>query len=285
MVVDIHTHTFPAKIAASTLLKLQNMSHTRPFTDGTEAGLTASMARAGVDYSLVLPVATAPRQVCHINDASARLNQEGRARGLLSFGCMHPDFDGWKEELSRVASLGLRGIKLHPVYQDVDFDDIRYLRILDRCGELGLIVLTHAGLDVGFPGKVNCSPDMVLRAVEQVGPVTLILAHMGGWRNWDEVERLLPHTGVLLDTAFSLGSMTPLGDGYYGPADLRLMEEADFVRMVRAFGAERVLFGTDSPWGGQEEGLARLRALPLTPEEREAILGGNARRLLGLEAV
>lgn len=283
MIVDIHTHTFPDKIAASTLLKLQNMSHTRPFTDGTEAGLTASMARAGVDYSLVLPVATAPRQVCHINDASARLNQEGRDRGLLSFGCMHPDFDGWREELGRVAALGLKGVKLHPVYQGVDFDDVRYLRILDRCGELGLVVLTHAGLDVGFPGKVNCSPEMVLRAVEQVGPVPLILAHMGGWRNWDEVERLLPHTGVLLDTAFSLGSMTPLGDGYYGPSDLRLMAEGDFVRLVRTFGAHRVLFGTDSPWGGQAESLEQLRKLPLTGEELDAILGGNAQRLLGLE--
>ena len=282
MVVDIHTHTFPEKIAASTLLKLQNMSHTRPFTDGTEAGLTASMARAGVDYSLVLPVATAPRQVCHINDASARLNQEGRARGLLSFGCMHPDFDGWKEELSRVASLGLRGIKLHPVYQDVDFDDIRYLRILDRCGELGLIVLTHAGLDVGFPGKVNCSPDMVLRAVEQVGPVTLILAHMGGWRNWDEVEQLLPETSVCLDTAFCLGQITPNGDGYYGPRDLDLMTGKQFVSLVERFGAGRILFGTDSPWGGQAESLAQIRALPLSPADQAAILGGNAQKLLGL---
>ena len=282
MIVDIHTHTFPDKIAASTLLKLQSMSHTRPFTDGTEAGLSASMARAGIDCSLVLPVATAARQVCHINDASARLNEEGQARGILSLGCMHPDFDGWKEELSRIASLGLRGIKLHPVYQDVDFDDIRYLRILDRCGELGLIVLTHAGLDVGFPGKVNCSPDMVLRAVEQVGPVTLVLAHMGGWRNWDEVEQLLPQTSVMLDTSFSLGSMAPLGDGYYGPGDLHLLDDGAFLRMVRTFGAHRILFGTDSPWDGQSESLARLRALSLTPQEQADILGGNAQRLLKL---
>ena len=283
MIVDFHTHTFPEKIAASTLEKLKHMSHTRPFTDGTEAGLQASMARSGVDYSLVLPVATAPRQVCHINDASARLNGEGRSHGLLSFGCMHPDFADWKEELSRIAALGLKGIKLHPVYQDVDFDDKRYLRILDRCGELGLMVITHAGLDVGFPGKVNCSPEMVLRALKQVGPVTLILAHMGGWRNWDEVEQLLPQTSVLLDTAFSLGSMAPLDDGYYSPADLPLLDEVSFLRLVRAFGARRVLFGTDSPWSGQAESLELLRALPLTEGEREAILGGNAQRLLGLE--
>lgn len=282
MIVDIHTHTFPDALAASTLVKLQNLSHTRPFTDGTTGGLARSMERAGVDASLVLPVATSARQVPKVNDASALLNEQGRARGILSLGCMHPDFPDWKGELSRIAGLGLKGVKLHPVYQGVDFDDRRYLRILDRCGELGLLVLTHAGLDVGFPGKVHCSPEMILRAVRQVGPVTLILAHMGAWRCWDRAEELLADTQVYLDTSFSLGAMTPLGDGYYGPRDLQLMGEEQFVRMVRAFGAHRVLFGTDSPWGGQRESLARLRALPLSPAEQAAILGGNAQTLLGL---
>ena len=171
MVFDIHTHTFPDSIARSTIEKLQSLSHTRPFSDGTQAGLAASMAAAGVDGSLVLPVATNTRQVVHVNDSSARLNDLGPETGIWSFGCMHPDFDGWREELARIAGLGLRGIKLHPVYQGVDFDDPRYLRILDRCGELGLIVLTHAGADVGFPGLVHCSPEMILRAVRQVGPV------------------------------------------------------------------------------------------------------------------
>ena len=155
MIFDIHTHTFPGKIASPTLQKLQSMSHTMPFTDGTVSGLRASMTAAGVDRSLVLPVATNARQVPHVNDASARINEQAGETGIFSFGCMHPDFDGWREELARIASLGLKGIKLHPVYQDVDFDDVRYLRILDRCGELGLTVLTHAGLDVGFPGKVS----------------------------------------------------------------------------------------------------------------------------------
>lgn len=282
MVVDFHTHTFPDKIAAPTIRKLASLSHTKPFSDGTSSGLAASMRRAGVDCSVVLPVATNARQVPHVNDASAKLNEDGRKDGILSFGCIHPDFPDWETELARIASLGLKGIKLHPVYQDVDFDDVRYLRILDRAAEVGLMVLTHAGLDVGFPGKVNCSPDMVLRAVKQVGPVTLILAHMGGWRNWEQVEELLGDTGVYLDTSFSLGEMTSNGDGYYGPADLKLMEEEQFLRMVRTFGAHRFLFGTDSPWGGQREDLARMRSFALTQEERAAVLGGNAQQLLGL---
>ena len=282
MIIDIHTHTFPDKIAAATLDKLKHLSHTIPFTDGTAAGLAASMARAGVDRSVVMPVATSPRQVPHVNDASARMNELGAQTGLLSFGCMHPDFDGWKEELARVRDLGLKGIKLHPQYQDTDFDDPRYLRILDRCGELGLVVLTHAGLDIGMPGKDNCAPEMVARVLEQVGPVKLVLAHMGGWRQWDRVEALLPGTGVYLDTSFSLGEITPLDDGHYRPGDLPLLDEAAFLRMVRRFGPDRILFGTDSPWDDQETALARLRALPLEKSELDAILGGNARKLLEL---
>lgn len=282
MIVDFHTHTFPERIAAPTIQKLAHMSHIKPFSDGSNSGLAASMAAAGVDYSVVLPVATNTRQVCHVNDSAAQVNDDYRKTGIISFGCMHPDFPDWKEELARIANMGLKGIKLHPVYQDVDLDDLRYLRILDRCGELGLIVLTHAGLDIGIPGKVNCSPDMTLRALKQVGPVRMILAHMGGWRNWDQVEELLVDTDAYLDTSFTLGRMTPLGDGFYGPSELNMMEEEQFLRMVREFGADRLVFGTDSPWGGQAEDVARFRALPLTDEEKAAILGGNAQKLLGL---
>ena len=282
MIIDIHTHVFPEKIAASTVKKLELISHTHSFSDGSSSGLKASMARAGVDRSLVLPVATNPHQVPHVNDSSARINDLGPETGIYSLGCIHPDFDGYREELSRIASLGLKGIKLHPEYQGTNFDDVRYLRILDRCGELGLVVLSHAGLDIGFPGKDNCSPAMVLNALRQVGPVKLALAHMGGWRQWDQVEALLPQSSVLLDTAFSYGDLTPLEGHPFSEDQLHMMEQEQFVRFVRKFGAQRLLFGTDSPWGDQSADVASIRALPLSPEERDAILGGNAQRLLGL---
>ena len=282
MIIDIHTHTFPGKIAAATVYKLQAAAHIRPFTDGTVDALRASMRAAGVDYSVNLPVATSARQVRGINDAAARTN-DTRETGVLSFGAMHPDYGDWRAELGRVATLGIRGIKLHPPYQGADFDDIRYLRILDRAGELGLLVLVHAGLDIGLPDENRVTPAMIARAVRQTGPVQLICAHMGGWRQWDAVEELLPETGVYLDTSFSLGRITLDGDGYpWTEAELPLMDAAQFVRIVRKFGAGRILFGTDSPWGGQAEALRLIRGLPLTDAEQSAILGGNAARLLGL---
>lgn len=281
MIIDIHTHTFPPKIAASTLEKLSQASHTRPFTDGTPEGLESSMAHAGVDRSVVLPVATAARQVEHINDAAAAMNNTGPSTGVYSFGCMHPDYENWHGELARMKELGLKGVKLHPVYQGVDLDDARYLRILERAGELDLVVITHAGLDVGFPGVVRCSPEMVCRALGQVGPVKLILAHMGGWRSWDQVLELLPGTSAMIDTSFSVGRMCPLDDGYYkDDGDLDLLDGPGFLALVRAFGAQRVLFGSDSPWSSQRESREWIEAQPLTGEEKAAILGENAWKLL-----
>lgn len=276
MIIDFHTHTFPDKIARAAVGKLQAASHTAAFSDGTAGGLNRSMARAGVDLSVVLPVATNPLKVSSVNDSSIRLNGQD---GMIHFGCMHPECETWHEELGRIAHSGLKGIKLHPVYQGVDIDDPRFVRILARAGELGLTVVMHAGDDIGFPGVVRCSPAMTLHAIRQAGPVRLVLAHMGGWRNWNEVGELLSGTSVYLDTAFSLGRITPLDDTFT-EEEQRLLSEEDFCRMVRLFGSHRILFGTDSPWTDQQESAQAIRALPLSDEEKQNILGENAKKLL-----
>ena len=283
MIIDFHTHTFPDRIANNALEVLREKSHTRTFAPGTLAGLSASMAASHVDAAVVMPVATNARQVVHVNDASIEINDRGDETGIYSFGCMYPDYEHPREEIGRLAKAGIKGIKLHPVYQGVDFDDPRYLRILDRAGELGLMVLIHAGWDIGFPGVCHASPQMILHAIRETGPLHLILAHMGGWRCWEEAKQLLAGTGVYIDTAVSLGRLTPNGDGHYHPDDLMMMDDAQFCDMVHAFGADHVLFGSDSPWNDQAEDLARIRALPLTEKEKRALLGDNAAELLGLK--
>lgn len=283
MIADFHTHTFPDQIAPAAVSRLQAASHIRAFADGTASGLRAAMRRAGIDVSLVLPVATNTRQVEKVNDSAVRMNDAAGETGLYSFGCLHPACENWKEELARLARAGVRGVKLHPYFQETDADDPRYLRILDRCGQLDMTVLIHAGLDVGFPGQDRASPAILRRAVLSVGPVRLVLAHMGGWRCWDEAEQQLTGLGLYIDTSFSLGSMTPADDGFQRSREESAMLSGErFVRMVRSFGADHVLFGTDCPWGDQAECLALFRALPLSDEEKQAILWDNAARLLGL---
>ena len=278
MIIDFHTHIFPDAIAASTVQKLSGISHTRAFTDGSAKGLLDSMTRAGIDLSILLPVATRPGQCTSINNFAAQVN--ARNSPLLSLGGIHPDDTNWEAELERMVELGLKGFKIHPCYQGVDLDDPRYVRLLRKTQELDLLVVTHAGLDIGFPGVNRCSPHMLRRVLDQVGPIKLVAAHMGGWKLWEEVMEYLPDTGVYLDTSFSTRSIPHLDDGHYRPEELPLLPEENFIAMVRAFGAHHILFGSDSPWTGQEEGVCWLRQTALTPEEQTAILGENEAKLL-----
>lgn len=277
MIIDIHTHTFPEKIADIAVKKLSNSGHIPYFSNGTAAGLKASMQNAGIDYSVVLPVATNPLKLDSMNSVSIEQNDK---EGLIYFGAMHPDAPDWKEQLERLAKNKIKGIKIHPVYQNVDIDDIRYLRILNRAAELGLIVLMHAGDDIGFPDVVRCSPKMTANALRQVGDIKIILAHMGGWKNWKEVAGNLANTSAMLDTAFALGKITPLDDTF-SEDFLNLLNESDFIKLVQTFGSHRILFGTDSPWTDQKQSLDLIKNLPLADDEKNKILGKNAFELLG----
>ncbi len=293
MVIDIHTHAFPDKIAAGAVDTLSREAHIVANTDGTMSGLLKSMEEANIDVSVVMPVATSPSQVVKVNDSSLRNNEkyydeasdsadgsEGKIRRILSFGCIHPDFGDYRTELRRIAEHGIIGIKLHPVYQRCNIDDVKFLRIIDCAAENGLIVLTHAGLDVGIPGAVHCSPQMCRNVWDKIGNFKFILAHMGGWRNWEEVPELLADTGVYLDTSFSSGRIEPLNDGYWDDKDIQMMDADQFVKIIRAFGAGRIVFGSDSPWTNQKKSREFIESIPLEADEIAMILGGNAGKIL-----
>ena len=282
MIIDMHTHIFPEKISVDVVEKLSRVSHSKYFSDGTLNGLKSSMDAAQINFSVILPVATTTKQVEKINTSSAALNEKYFGEGIISFGCIHPDYTNYREELRRVKNYGLKGIKIHPVYQDINLDDIKYLRIINCAAENDLIVVTHAGLDIGFPGVVRCSPQMAKKVVEEVGEFKFVLAHMGGWKNWSEVLKILADTKVFIDTSFSTGEIIPRSDFHWAKEDLKLLNAAQFMNFVKIFGAERILFGTDSPWTAARNSIDFIKNLPLSDVDKEKILGLNAQKLLRL---
>lgn len=273
MIIDAHTHVYPEKIADRAIAKLEAASGVRAKTNGRSDGLRQSMKEAGVKYSLLLPVATSPRQVDTINGEAAETNARADKTGLLSFGGIHPDCADYKDVLRRVKAYGLKGVKLHPDYQKVFFHDIRCKRIVEEASEQGLYIMIHAGVDIGLPDPVHCRPDHVLEVLKETGSDKLILAHMGGWRLWDEVIEKLTDQPVYLDTAFSLDCM-PDVEG--------MLTKERFVDIVRSFGAERIAFGTDSPWCSQKACVEWIRGTALTEQEKDQIFSGTIRKILDI---
>lgn len=260
--IDFHTHMFPDKIAAKTLDFLSGRCKTVPFTNGTAAGLAQSTEAAGLHCSVALPVVTNPAQFESINRFAAQ-HREGK---ILSFGGIHPDNSDYKEKLTYLKNNGFRGIKLHPDYQGTFFNDIRYKRILSFASELGLIVSVHAGFDPGYPDCVHCTPAMAREVIDDVRPEKLILAHMGGFLRWDEVEQELVGRDVWFDTAVVFGKIP----------------DGQFIRICRQHGTDRILFATDSPWSGQKESVEYFQKMDMTEDEKKYIFTENVKKLLTL---
>lgn len=262
MIIDFHTHIFPDKIAGRTLDYLSDIFGASPFADGTHTGLCDSMKKAGVDVSVSLPAVTKVSQVESINRFASAFTEGA----VISFGGIHPECENYKEILKEIKNLGLKGIKLHPDYQDTYFNDIRYKRIISYATELGLIISVHAGRDPKCPDNIHCTPAMAEEVLNEVEPEKLVLAHMGGNELWSEVEERLVGRNVYFDTGVILDRMP----------------QEQFLRMVREHGADRIVFGTDSPWADQKKFVEILKEMPLEEEERNQLFAGTAVKLLGL---
>jgi hypothetical protein len=219
------------------------------------------MDRASIGISVLAPVATRPSQVRSINDWTAS-RASGRIRAL---GAIHPALEDAVQEVERIASLGLSGIKLHPEFQAFHPEDERMHRVYDACGRLGLLVLFHAGEDPNFE-TASGEPAAFLRLAERHSSTTFVLAHMGGYRMWDDAVRLLAGAPVYLDTSHAT----------------EFFEPTEFRDLVRAYGADRVLFASDGPWTDAADALKAVRSCGLDPTEVERIVWSNAAERLGI---
>lgn len=274
MIIDFHTHQFPDKIAAKTIemlaAKLKNTSGVTPCTDGTARGLSEKLSENGVDLGVVMPVVTKPSQFDTVNQCARELSDI--YPNLLSFGGIHPDDEDVPAHVARIAAMGLKGIKIHPDYQGVMIDDERYVRIAKEALYHGLLLLTHAGVDDGIEGETHCPPERAARFLSAVyegrepEAPRIVFAHGGGNRQFDDAIRCLGGWNVWFDLSY-------IG-GY--------ADDETLLRIIEGRGASLTLFGSDCPWGDPGDTLRRIRALPLSDEDKAAILGENARRLLDL---
>ncbi len=267
--IDFHTHIFPDPVAPKALESLMAGAFrvegkaAMPHNDATLSGLCASMAENHVDVSVVLPIATKPSQTPSI----IRFAHQVQSPSVYSFYSLHPMQEDWEAVLEQIAGLGGRGIKLHPEFQYAEVDSPEMLSILKKAAELRLLVVLHAGQDIGMPPPVHCTPRRLARAMDAVPDTRIVAAHMGGWRMWNQVEEcLVGRENLWLDTAFV--------------ADYIPKEQ--YLRIIRSHGPERILFGSDSPWESPAHTLEGLVRLGLADEEMHLITHANAAALLGL---
>ena len=268
-IIDFHTHIFPDKIAEKTISYLSAKADIPPYTDGTEAGLIRAMTFSDTIASVALPAITKPTQLESVNRFAEEVNERntGRERMIISFAGIHPMCDDIDGKMKNIAKRGFKGVKIHPDYQGEYIDAPNYIRILECAREYGLIVVTHSGVDAGFPGEpVKCTPERLRRVLETIPYEKFVLAHYGALFMWDDVYRLITDYNVYFDTAYMLSVI---------PRDM-------FMKIMNKIGTDKILFATDSPWRDIKEETEKLKAFSLGEEAERKIFYENAAKLLGI---
>lgn len=259
--IDFHAHAFPDKIAEKAAQNLETYYHMPLVSKGHFDTLLQKAEAANIDKLVILSTATKPEQVENVNNYLASLAEQYPER-LVAFGTIHPGYANYKEELRRVKSLGLRGIKLHADFQGFDLDAKEMLPIYEEIVKLGLPILFHMG-DRTYD---RTSPKRLAWLLAQYPEMIAIGAHLGGVFMWDESIEYLVGKNLYFDTSSTLHELAP----------------EKFMYIVRQHGVDKILFGTDYPLSDYELEYKRFQTLSLTDEEKEKIFYKNAYRLLGL---
>jgi uncharacterized protein len=260
-IIDFHAHIFPDNLAQRAIDSLLHYSpESRAFTDGTLGGLRKSMRESGVTRCVLLPIATKPSQVKTINATCKTLMSDD----CVPFGTLYPESEDFEDEIAALTSLHVKGIKFHPEYQNFYIDNPRFFRMYDALQSSAMIVVFHAGKD---PGPFTCDhalPPAFATIHRNFPRLTMVAAHMGGWKVWDDVKKHILGSSLYFDTAAVREFMAP----------------EEFIRLARKHGTHRILFGTDSPWFDQGADIRWIDSLKITQEEKERIFFKNAETLL-----
>lgn len=202
------------------------------------------------------PGAPDPRAV-HDHIASMAREHPGRVFGLMSMSPHEPE--AYRAEAERcVHDLDFVALKIHTIGHAVNPLGSSGQVIFETARDLGVPVMVHTG-----PGIPFAEPAMVLPRAREFDDVTIILAHAGfGVLGGPTMAVAMDCPNIVLETSWAPGYDVEFG--------------------IDALGPERVMFGSDLVTNVAPE-IAKYHALGLDEATLEAVLGGTAKKIFGLD--
>ena len=212
----------------------------RNFT-ATLENFKRSMEETGITYSLCLPI---PPHVSFADIAPVAETYQG----LVPFtGVDYTTNDDPVPRLAADVGAGARGLKLHPIIQNVPLTSARTRAAVEAFGVHDLPVLFHCGISSYYLGKERTKQQprygeirYAAELVRDFPAVSFIAGHAGLFEVWDVMRMLGDFGNVWVDTSFQ---------------SVAVVRE-----LIATFGPERVLFGSDWPYGNRAPALAIVKA-------------------------
>lgn len=278
MIIDAHVHLHPTpEVGKMVVEMIKETCGVGYYSYGTPDDYVGEMKLAGIDKAVMVSFAP-DHQIKNNNFWTVAITRSGKKKPakypmFIPFISVSPTMSGRKpvEELDHKLKWDMKGLKIHPVAQNFAPDDEGMWPVYEWLVQHDLPITAHTGMNVDGESKFG-EPERWIPILEEFRDLKLILAHMGGgyWDQAVEIADKFPH--VMFDTAITISYID-------APTTLDDDESAD---LIRSIGAERVMFGSDYPWIDPKKEIEHIKSLPITTEDKELILGENARKFLDI---
>ena len=280
LIVDAHTHIFPPEVIErrETYAK-RDSSFEFIYGDPkarmvTYPELIDEMDSAGVGMAIVCGFPWRSLDICRQHNSYMMDAVSAHPDRLIGLATVNPVAGNASDrELERCFAGGLRGVgEISADAQGFRLDDSSTAgRLAGAVAEAGLFILLHVNEDVGhfYPGKTPTNPAAVYSFLEKFPDTTTILAHWGGGLFFYEI---MPEVAKVTSSVYYDTAASPF---LYLPQVYKVA--------VDIVGPGRILFATDYPLLGMRRHLDEIYGAGLSEDVLSAILGRNAKGLLGLE--
>lgn len=280
MIVDVHSHTWNYREHWSA----QSQQQVRLARAGQEVDLavTYEAYRAGAthcDWTIVFG-GKARLSGLWVDDRYVAQYAAAHADTCIGFLSVDPTQEGWEEELHfGHQELGLKGIKLLPVYAGFYPQESRLDPLWQYASKHALPVILHTGTTFVSQAPLDCTLPRHLDAVARRFPeVKIVLSHLGHPYEGECVAVIRKHPQVYADVSAL----------HYRPFQLY-----HSLMLVQEYGVwPKLLFGSDYPFTTVDASIAGLRGLNrmlagtslprLAEEEIEALIHRNSLEVLGI---
>ena len=254
MIIDADVHISPPKYGGGTI---------------TIEELMRRMDRAGVDRSVTWVQTPYIREVDEGNTYVYQAARQFPDR-ILGFGWADPNLGVEKAKDTVKKSIyeyGFYGMKLNGARNEYYIDDpVLSIPVIEEIARTGKILALHVGADA----YERTHPFRVGKIARQFPNLQILMVHMGG-ASFNDLS------SAAIEMASAHPNLTLIGSA---------IRSIPIMKAIKALGASRVCFGSDTPYELMHVEVARYNALldgELSESEKNLVMAGNIMRLFGLK--
>ncbi|MCF8111796.1 MAG: amidohydrolase family protein [Desulfobacteraceae bacterium] len=280
MIIDIHTHLFPALIRENREQYFLDEPAFELLYRDPKARMVGSdeMIRAmdehGVDISVVFGFPWVNADTCRRHNDYILESVSRHPDRLIGLCCVNPYTKDTDKEVRRCLEAGLSGVGEIALYQEggITREAVnRMAPVMEQCRERGLPVMFHTNEPVGhkYPGKSDNTLVQIYNLVKTYSGNTIILAHWGGGLFFYSL--LKKEVGQVLENV------------YFDTAASPFLYDSGIYRVAAELaGEDKIVFGTDYPLIPPDRYYREIESSGISAGVRRKLLGENAARIFSI---